>query len=286
MLRVESPRVWRRPAFTLIELLVVVAIIALLVAILLPSLSRAREQARAVKCSSNLHQLAMATTYYAQDNANRLPYILGTDTGDGIPNHAPYYQYHQIFDFWEYLKDLSIFVCPSARDENSVLNVDAYFDNSPESHYNIVQRSDERYLLAYRQGWWPNIDPTKYNGELITDLYTEYWFNDFSEGARTSTGKPVPAPNGGKIEKLPLPNYVVVLSDAVWHENKDALRHNGGINIGFLDAHAEWYEQEEYWHHPEGSRNLPKARDYDPYGNRPFYCWGLTLEGFNGLLWP
>ncbi|MBN1435621.1 MAG: prepilin-type N-terminal cleavage/methylation domain-containing protein [Sedimentisphaerales bacterium] len=58
----------RSAAFTLIELLVVVSIIALLISILLPSLSRAREQARSVVCRSNLHQLHLANTGYALEN--------------------------------------------------------------------------------------------------------------------------------------------------------------------------------------------------------------------------
>lgn len=53
-------------AFTLIEILVVVAIIALLISILIPSLAKAREQARMVTCKSNLHQLGLSIATYAQ----------------------------------------------------------------------------------------------------------------------------------------------------------------------------------------------------------------------------
>jgi prepilin-type N-terminal cleavage/methylation domain-containing protein/prepilin-type processing-associated H-X9-DG protein len=60
-------------AFTLIELLVVIAIIALLIAVLLPSLSRARENAKAVACLSNLRQLGLAAQTYAASNDNRYP---------------------------------------------------------------------------------------------------------------------------------------------------------------------------------------------------------------------
>ncbi|QNN21171.1 prepilin-type N-terminal cleavage/methylation domain-containing protein [Planctomycetales bacterium ZRK34] len=62
----------RARAFTLIELLVVVAIIALLIAILMPSLSKARETAQMVVCSSNQHQLMVAWITYAQGNKQKL----------------------------------------------------------------------------------------------------------------------------------------------------------------------------------------------------------------------
>jgi prepilin-type N-terminal cleavage/methylation domain-containing protein/prepilin-type processing-associated H-X9-DG protein len=62
-----------RSGFTLIELLVVIGIIAILIALLLPSLSRAREQARRVQCLSNLRQLAMAAQHYAAANSGMFP---------------------------------------------------------------------------------------------------------------------------------------------------------------------------------------------------------------------
>ena len=66
--------------FTLIELLVVIAIISLLVAILIPSLNRAKELARRVVCASGLHQGHVALMTYAQDNKGHYP------MGPGSPN--------------------------------------------------------------------------------------------------------------------------------------------------------------------------------------------------------
>jgi prepilin-type N-terminal cleavage/methylation domain-containing protein/prepilin-type processing-associated H-X9-DG protein len=63
----------RRRAFTLIELLIVVAIIAILISILLPALSRSRQIGRSAKCLANLHSLSAAVQMYADNNDGRLP---------------------------------------------------------------------------------------------------------------------------------------------------------------------------------------------------------------------
>ena len=69
----------RWSGFTLIELLVVIALIAILAALLLPALSKARERAQGIVCLNNTRQLALAWMLYADDHNGRLAYNLGGD---------------------------------------------------------------------------------------------------------------------------------------------------------------------------------------------------------------
>jgi prepilin-type N-terminal cleavage/methylation domain-containing protein len=90
----------KKPAFTLIELLVVIAAVALLMALLLPALSRARKQAKAAVCLSHLKQWGTTLALYAQDNEGHLPptqvnalwMLRGASKSQTGPNEPPVQQ--------------------------------------------------------------------------------------------------------------------------------------------------------------------------------------------------
>jgi prepilin-type N-terminal cleavage/methylation domain-containing protein len=81
---------FRRQAFSLIELLVVIAIIAILAAMLLPGLARAKHQAQDVKCLSNLKQIAAAGQMYMNDTGQMILYCNTNDMSSWRGKLRPY----------------------------------------------------------------------------------------------------------------------------------------------------------------------------------------------------
>jgi prepilin-type N-terminal cleavage/methylation domain-containing protein/prepilin-type processing-associated H-X9-DG protein len=104
----QRKRLVRRCGFTLIEILVVVAIIALLVAILLPSLKNAREQSRAVVCGTHEDSIFKGTMMYAHSHQDRLPNF-GWWDNNSLPNWWIAQIARQIGNQFE------IYTCPSDK---------------------------------------------------------------------------------------------------------------------------------------------------------------------------
>lgn len=99
-------------AFTLVEILVVIAIIALLLSILMPTLLKVRNQAKGVICQQNLHEWGLKFQLYAYDNEGSLPLTYGG--GFGVPIHEHPAEWSSLFATY-ILEEPDLILCPMAN---------------------------------------------------------------------------------------------------------------------------------------------------------------------------
>lgn len=253
-----------RRAFTLIELLVVVSIIALLIAILLPALSRAKDAAKAVKCSSNLRQLAVAQAAYVADNDGQFTaarhWVWGDPNLNGVDDFRSRYNDPTLTDgielgtLFPYVNgNLDIYLCPVSKD---VLTPDTFPTSwGTDLKRNYVQNWNVGPLTDYDKSFgWASEEHTPGSLKRPSDMVVFSEENSF-----TIPGYSRFTMNDGYL----LGRRSVAEHDtdcfASFHNTPYADRTEGDANASFADGHVEFvnYRQPEpyIWQNPETGGN-------------------------------
>jgi prepilin-type N-terminal cleavage/methylation domain-containing protein/prepilin-type processing-associated H-X9-DG protein len=237
----------RRAGFTLIELLVVIAIIAILAAMLLPALAKAKEKARTTQCLSNMKQLQLCWHMYIDDNNDRLPlnglvsvwpptgpnsWIQGNAQADPaepwIPNGV----------LFPYNKAVTIYACPANRRQI------IYPKNPPITAVDTPGPQARTVAINYPLGGFTASDPTA--GVLLTGQKSILKYAPIGLAPNPGFAKMFVFADENEFSVDDGDFATAVVGgphEGTWW-NLPGNRHNKGTTWSFADGHAEYWK----WH--------------------------------------
>jgi len=231
----------RHRGFTLIELLVVIAIISAVMAVLVPALSRARGQSKAIICLNNLKQLGLALTCYADSydgymmpscDSHTNTYWWGQKTSDGIEHERGF--------AWPYLRaeleKTSVYECPAQPYGSYKLQAKPPSEPDDAKWVTSTYGYNGYYLCPPMSGWnnighrpWQKITTVLKPAKVIA------FADAMLDWAPDATGATVT--NSALLD----PPYKLTGSAGQWQKNRFAttcFRHSKRANVVFVDGHC------------------------------------------------
>ncbi len=241
---VMGQRTRKAQGFTLIELLVVISIIALLLSILVPSLSRVKEMARRTRCRSNFHSIGISFSMYAAGNNNVFPpQFAGLDTPPKTIGKTPMFI---VDSFYRMMKDdygyePAVLVCPSWKGDS------VWGRSSSPGPYTLKdlfgrgelpgETEQDLLFVTWNDNYWPD-------GRLMGVFFLHsLWFD---EERPVPTSPQRPTDRGDKVLGADM-NMYWENPARIWsaHYKKDVGRLPEGTNRLYLDGSVVWWKSEK-----------------------------------------
>jgi prepilin-type N-terminal cleavage/methylation domain-containing protein/prepilin-type processing-associated H-X9-DG protein len=244
-------------AFTLVELLVVISVIAILTALLLPLLSKAKEQARSTACKNHLQQIGLAMAMYVADH-NRYPTVVDWEPGpsffdmwaDKLYAYYPLYWTNTSWHCPEYIARRGV-----VEFQRPVYGIKSRFVIATSYSYNA---HGINYDLGLNNAWGPSGIPEQ-QVHAPSEMHTV-------ADARAHQNKNLPGPSGGDEMNpwgLP-PEWIMPETDPP---------HAQGYNIVFGDGHVSLVKRKDYLYPPRTAHNWNRDNQPHPEVWKPKNQW-------------